>query len=653
MNIQGSVIEQLGLKQYDTVSAVVAELVANSWDADAEKVTIQLPLNTFLAVRSEGELEDKDYEIVVKDDGHGMNRDEADEKYLNVGRKRREEDGTEFSREKGREVMGRKGIGKLAPFGLCYEIEVRSAGGEETPEGYEVTHFLMEYDDIENTPPGEAYEPESLEDDGTFDEETGTKIILRDFDYKRVPNKDEFSNMLSYRFADGLPDFNIRIVDTRDDGVGPFDLSETEQPLREGTKIDVSVTPIHVDDEVHYAEGQMGLATQSYDNEMQGVRIYTRGKLAAITRDFKISSGFHMENTIRSYLVGEIHCDFLDDEMDCIQANRQDILWDTKYGRALKEWGQARVKDVADKAKGPQRRQTRDKFYELTNFEEEAKERFEDPELVDAATKLGDQLSKTLDEDELKDEDFLDQFVDLILQVAPHDMVIRTFKQIREEAAAGTLDIEELSDLIEKTSLAETHSLAQVASEKVEVINELGKKIRQGVESEREFQVIVERATWLINPEWQPLTKDTSISNFREEFEAWYENEYEEEITTSVTSAETKEPDFIMVARDNFLVVIEIKPPGHTFNSQDFDRFTNYFRAFEEFEENHAGVMRRRFPRGIQFVLIVDDVGLNYKEERSLKSMLDDKGYGDQPQSWQEILDTSKARYSEFLDAVG
>ena len=56
--------------------------------------------------------------------------------------------------------MGRKGIGKLAPFGICTRIEILSAGGDETDAGYPVSHFVMDYDKIladEDTPMEATY----------------------------------------------------------------------------------------------------------------------------------------------------------------------------------------------------------------------------------------------------------------------------------------------------------------------------------------------------------------------------------------------------------------------------------------------------------------------------------------------------------------
>src|SRR3954452_13277217 len=91
LRISPTTIDKLGVKLYDKVSAVVAELVANSYDADAEEVRVRLPLSTMLANTAEGgrEQNDKDYVIEVVDDGHGMTPEEAIDYYLKVGRDRR------------------------------------------------------------------------------------------------------------------------------------------------------------------------------------------------------------------------------------------------------------------------------------------------------------------------------------------------------------------------------------------------------------------------------------------------------------------------------------------------------------------------------------------------------------------------------------
>ena len=66
MSIDLNVLNHLGLKLYSNVPAVLSEVVANSWDADAKKVEIEI----------------KSDQIVITDDGHGMTEADVNEKYL-------------------------------------------------------------------------------------------------------------------------------------------------------------------------------------------------------------------------------------------------------------------------------------------------------------------------------------------------------------------------------------------------------------------------------------------------------------------------------------------------------------------------------------------------------------------------------------------
>ncbi|MBE9204747.1 hypothetical protein IQ218_16560 [Synechocystis salina LEGE 06099] len=52
MTISRLTIDKLGVKLYDKVSAVIAELVSNSYDADATEVEIKAPMGEFLATKS-------------------------------------------------------------------------------------------------------------------------------------------------------------------------------------------------------------------------------------------------------------------------------------------------------------------------------------------------------------------------------------------------------------------------------------------------------------------------------------------------------------------------------------------------------------------------------------------------------------------------
>lgn len=110
-----NVLNHLGINLYSNVPAVLSEVVANSWDADAEKVEIE--------IGSE--------KIVITDDGHGMSLGDINDKYLLVGYERREKKDERYTPKHHRPVMGKKGIGKLSLFSIANRIEIHTVKNGE------------------------------------------------------------------------------------------------------------------------------------------------------------------------------------------------------------------------------------------------------------------------------------------------------------------------------------------------------------------------------------------------------------------------------------------------------------------------------------------------------------------------------------------
>jgi hypothetical protein len=99
MKINLSVLDHLGLNLYSSMPAVLSETVANAWDADAEAVMILIGA----------------HEVTITDDGLGMNHSDVNDKFLTVGYQRRTQPDGSVTPKLEREVMGRKGIGKIGP----------------------------------------------------------------------------------------------------------------------------------------------------------------------------------------------------------------------------------------------------------------------------------------------------------------------------------------------------------------------------------------------------------------------------------------------------------------------------------------------------------------------------------------------------------
>lgn len=112
MKFDPHTIEHLGVKMYSTLPPALAELISNAYDADAENVVLE-----FLEVGS-------NKFITVKDDGTGMSSIDIQQRFLVIGRNRRRHDGDKPTPRFGRYATGKKGLGKLALFGLAKEITI-------------------------------------------------------------------------------------------------------------------------------------------------------------------------------------------------------------------------------------------------------------------------------------------------------------------------------------------------------------------------------------------------------------------------------------------------------------------------------------------------------------------------------------------------
>ncbi len=160
LNVDPRILELLGPNLYTNIYYVLAELIANAYDADAKNVYV---------------ISGKD-EIRVEDDGHGMSYVDGDiARYLNVAGVSRTSEADSKTKSGLRRKMGRKGVGKLAALSVSELVEILTVANGDC------SGFLLARH------PKNGNELQAIEDEKIVFhriEEHGTAIIMHNPQYR-------------------------------------------------------------------------------------------------------------------------------------------------------------------------------------------------------------------------------------------------------------------------------------------------------------------------------------------------------------------------------------------------------------------------------------------------------------------------------------
>ena len=314
-------IEHLGIKMYSQLPYALAELVANAYDASAEHVNINLYDSDSTQKR-----------IVIQDDGEGMSYEEVRDNFLVIGRKRREAD-VSRSNSKGRPITGKKGLGKLALFGIGKTITIETS---KVGDEYK-TNFTMDWDSILTESSG-IYYPiyKSIRKENV--EDHGTTITLYNLSRKTSFDLESTAFSLS-RLFNCFDEENFIVSINRNDE-SPLILTKELQydGINKEFDWDISVVTSEIGGEYPHKDELRGrvLSTKKpIDQNLRGITLYVNGRLANTAGFFGVPEAGHAF----SYLSGWIEADFLDEfDKDMIATDRQSISWDLPEAEQLKDY---------------------------------------------------------------------------------------------------------------------------------------------------------------------------------------------------------------------------------------------------------------------------------------------------------------------------
>lgn len=188
INIDPRILELLGPSLYTNIYFVLAELIANSYDANAHNVYII----------------QKENSITIEDDGTGMSYSKGDiERYLDVAVETRTNEKETFTADKIRKKIGRKGVGKLAALSVSENVLVMSVRNEEK-SGFVLSRHV-----------GKDHQLKPLkESDIKFERirEQGTAIVMTDPQYGMHKTNKAIKNNLLKIFPLVNEKFKIHLI---------------------------------------------------------------------------------------------------------------------------------------------------------------------------------------------------------------------------------------------------------------------------------------------------------------------------------------------------------------------------------------------------------------------------------------------------------
>ena len=608
MTVDLNVLNHLGIKLYSSIPAVISEAVANAWDADAERVDIEIDDDT----------------ISITDDGHGMTSNDLNTKFLTVGYQRRKS-GNSKSPD-GRDVLGRKGIGKLSLFSIADTIEVRSVKNGQK------SGLVLSLPEIqESIERGDKkYAPNQIAAD-KISISKGTQIKIRDIRKQTNRAPAALRRRLARRFSsigqtvDGKRfDVFVNNVEVTTEDREYYKKVEFLWSYGErGEEVKPQTNARKIFDRNANFTGWIGTVAKAGDlmsedgDNLNDIQIMVRGRVA----QEKTLQFFGEDGLYASYVVGEIHADWLDDDNleDIATSNRQSLIEDDPRVVKLKEQIRAELKHIQGK------------WTDLRN-KDGAKEALKVPQVEEWFKTLGpDQKSKA--------EQLFGKINKLSLD--PEDKKplfkygVLAFEKLRLRDNLSKIDTVSDNDLTGYLHAFENHDelesqlYYEISKGRLDIINSF-----EGLTEEDKLEKILQeflfKHIWLLDPAWDRAATDPVM---------------EKEVKKAVLGDDEFDGEYMKeIGRIDIQyrksggehIIIELKRSGRVTNTDElFAQVRKYQRKMNQLL-THLG----RSGEAFEIVCLIGKDLSDWKEPQGRENS-------------RRILDTANARVMTYKQLIG
>jgi hypothetical protein len=566
--IRPQIIRLLGIQMYQKPADVISELIANAWDADAEEVNIDI---------SDGKIE-------VEDNGNGMTFDQCQHYYLNVGRDRRLDKKTkgELSDRFERPVLGRKGIGKFAGFGIAENIEVETT----SIKNGEITSFSMDLDKILEI--DKTGDEKKIIDVLKYTEPNGKlknqhKTVIRLL-LKYGINKIEVSQLtedISRRFllTQQYGNFIINVAGKKVfydfeknlEFVFPKDLTDDEMKKFPALK-EISDGWAEETIDCGTVYWRLGYFEEPIkQEELRGLSVFARGKIAQKPFFFDLTGGISAQESLE-YLTGQVKIDLIDTgDNDLISTERQRINLQSGIGITIKYWGQELIKQAGSIWKT---RRSEDRIKELETKVGKFKDRLDKLPASERKT-VKSVLIKIANFERLDQKRFEEWCGDILTSWETG----RLRGLLEDISNSESIDTTRMLEILQEAQVLTSLNIAESIKTKIYAIAELKKRV-DAKDLENSIRDFIYENPWLIHPKWESYKKERSVSHIvANRGEKYLDNDgiFSGRVDLALSSGED-------------LLLIEFMRPGLNLDRDHIDRLNNYVSDIRVMIKNETGL---------------------------------------------------------------
>ncbi|MDE1656916.1 MULTISPECIES: ATP-binding protein [Actinomycetaceae] len=658
----------LGRKLYTSSPSALAELVANSYDAYADNVWLQL--------ESGGD------SIIVADDGVGMSRDVVSRQYATIGNPKEPTETPEGKTQ--RPAMGKKGIGKLASFSLGNSYTVYTKDSE-SPKWLSFTLCYSDMVKKENATSYAApvtYLDELPADVSHFGNETGLIVEISDLRRKITAGTVRgMKTQLTRRFS--LRDSEIQIhLNGEKLDLSPFDVLyqhikavnyvgfTDEEMKKQFPEADEVTQYVHTTGSSISAEEIDSLVSEKgirawfgvvdkpkrlKEIGLGGVLVYINNKIA----DENLLASNQSAQMGGQYVTGEIYADYLNDRAeDPITSSRQGLdesdeevelimkLAKAMEGKAIAQWDA--YKDATASNQLPDQ-VVKDKKYQKWV-----------QGLSSEQQKLNTRLLRTIESfEDFDDKQWMSDpekiaFVNSVTTLVESLELVELGKKIDDLGNGGRGLFELITQYLGNIARRDTIQMAEVATKRFNAIERLKALVDKPYELEKAFEDCLFDNPWLLNPFWNRTTKSKKhIEHRRQHFVKLHEGRGAEYKRRFIDI-------YVEVAEKELPIIVELKRndgTGHSAPSKvtkgdiikQIDEYRNAVISGLPTE-----LQLRYEPEDVEAVFIAPEKALKthsstgYLSRRNVESLADNKIM---VRTYRDLLDDAYNCYSAFFEA--